>query len=438
MPTPAQILAAVPAGGLFRSEQQESTPSLPWRLTPEPLSLPKKLAKQLAGLGHVLASFQDACHELYLRSAAGEVHPWLAAMLDAGKPNWLVEAQRSRPLRHAAPRIIRPDLMLGENGFALSELDSVPGGQGTTLLLSRLYAAHGCDVVGGPEGMLEGFRAAHPEGALIAVSDESADYRPEMAYFARELGEGYECVRAETLDPTSLSGRTLYRFFELFDTDNVPPARELVAMSARGELAMSPPPVQHLEEKIWLALFHMPGLQATWKKLLRGAHYERLKQLIPRGWVVDPAPLPPSAALPWLNVHDWKEVGAMSQKERRLVLKISGFDPSAWGARGVYIGHDMPAGEWKEALAHALADYPQKLWLLQDFRPGAVVSHPYYLADDAEAVAVMEGRVRLCPYYYRHADERTVLGGCLATIAPANKKKIHGMKDAILAPCIVR
>jgi len=27
------------------------------------------------------------------------------------------------------------------------------------------------------------------------------------------------------------------------------------------------------------------------------------------------------------------------------------------------------------------------------------------------------------------------LGGVLATICPANKKIIHGMKDAILAPC---
>lgn len=437
MPNPAQILAAVPEEGLFRSGDAVESRSLPWRLTPEPLGLPKKLVRQLEGLGHVLASFQDACHELYLRSAAGEVHPWLASMLDAGKPAWLIEAQRSRALRHAAPRVIRPDLMLGESGFALSELDSVPGGLGTTLFLSRLYAAHGYDVLGGSEGMLEGFRAAHPEGAAIAVSDESADYRPEMDYFARQLGEGHTCARAETLDPAEMRGRALYRFFELFDVENIPPARELVAMSARGELTMSPPPVEHLEEKIWLALFHMPGLQSTWKGLLRGAHFERLKQLIPHGWVVNPAPLPPQAALPWLNAHDWAEVAAMSQKERRLVLKISGFDPSAWGARGVYIGHDMPSDEWAEALRRALADFPRKIWLMQDFRPGAVVEHPYYLSPDAEAIAVMKGRVRLCPYYYRHANGRTVLAGCLATIAPADKKKIHGMKDAVLAPCII-
>lgn len=437
MPAPAQILASLPDTGLFRQDDSCEVRSLPWRLTPEPLRLPAKIARQLQGLGHVLASFQDACHELYLRSAEGETHPWLAAMLDAGKPAWLVRAQRSQALRRGAPRVIRPDLMLGEEGFALSELDSVPGGQGTTLFLSRLYAAHGFDVLGGADGMLDGFRAAHPGGCTVAVSDESADYRPEMAYFARELGEGYSCERAETLNPGEMKGRTLYRFFELFDTENIPPAQQLIAMSARGELAMSPTPVQHLEEKIWLALFHMPGLRSTWKKLLRGTHFDRLQQIIPRGWVMNPAPLPPQASLPGLDAHSWEEVASMSQKKRRLVLKISGFDPSAWGAHGVFIGHDMSSNAWREALERALADYPHKLWLLQEFRPGAIVEHPFYLSGEAEATATMHGRVRLCPYYYRHANGHTELGGCLATIAPADKKKIHGMKDAVLAPCIV-
>jgi hypothetical protein len=48
------------------------------------------------------------------------------------------------------------------------------------------------------------------------------------------------------------------------------------------------------------------------------------------------------------------------------------------------------------------------------------------------------GRVRLCPYYLvtgENDSARAQLGGVLATICPADKKIIHGMKDAILAPC---
>lgn len=45
----------------------------------------------------------------------------------------------------------------------------------------------------------------------------------------------------------------------------------------------------------------------------------------------------------------------------------------------------------------------------------------------------MEGRVRLCPYYFVNAkDESVSLGGVLATICPADKKILHGMRDAIL------
>lgn len=432
MLTAHDILSQLPAAGLFRSG------GLPWRLSPEPLALPRALGKQLQGLGHILACFQDASHALYRRSAAGEESPWVARLLEAGKPEWLVRVQRSAALAQAAPRILRPDLLWCADGFAMAELDSVPGGLGITLFLSRVYAAAGYAVMGGAEGMAEGFRRAHPEGAVISVSQESADYRPEMEYLAQELGAGFSCTDAESLSPDlSLEmGETLYRFFELFDTDSIPAAQELIQRSAEDGLSLSPPAVQHLEEKIWLALLHAPGLQPYWRKSLRGSHLQRLQQIIPHGWVVDPAPLPPLAALPWLNLHSWQEVAALSQKERRLVLKVSGFSPLAWGSRGVFIGHDMGGKEWAAALQMALDAFPRQPWLLQRFREACIVEHPYYEGDGS--ITRLRGRVRLCPYYFRTPEGRTELGGCLATITPADKKKIHGMADAILVPCILR
>lgn len=426
MVTPESILNALPASGLFRS------PGLPWRLSPEPLSLTKAEVRQLEGLGHVLACFQDAAHDLYRRSAAGEEVCWLAPMLEAGKPDWLVAAQR-RIKGTKAAAIIRPDLLRCADGFALSELDSVPGGMGVTLFLSRVYAAAGFNILGGSEGMAEGFRRAHPQGATIAVSQESADYSPEMEYLAQSLGDGFRCTNAESLPPALPPGSCLYRFFELFDTGAIPPAQALLEAASRGELTMSPPPIEHQEEKIWLALLHCPGLQAYWRRHLRGTHLSRLRRLIPHGWIVDPTPLPPQAALPWLNLHSWDDVAALSQQERRLVLKISGFDPTAWGARGVIIGHDVSGEEWAAALKQALNAYPNKLWLLQEFREAEVIEHPYYAPDGS--LQIMRGRVRLCPYYFRENGARTTLGGCLATITPHDKKKIHGMADAVLVPC---
>jgi hypothetical protein len=52
------------------------------------------------------------------------------------------------------------------------------------------------------------------------------------------------------------------------------------------------------------------------------------------------------------------------------------------------------------------------------------------------SLQTMKGRVRLCPYYFC-GERDTKLGGVLATICPSDKKLLHGMRDAILAPVMV-
>ncbi len=424
-----QVRHQIPADGLFRDA------GIPWLISPKPLSLPSKLRRQIERLGPILAKFQDASHSLYRRSASGKDFPWLAPALDAGKPDWLIQCQRSKMLSQAAARVIRPDLILLEDSFALSELDSVPGGMGITHFLSQCYSKAGFgDIMGGADGMVQGFQTAYPEGRQIAISEESSDYEAEMRYFANELGDKYSCMKAERLDAHSKHS-PIYRFFELFDTEQVPAAKQLLKQCAAGTLSIDPPPIPHLEEKAWLALFHQPALQQWWQQNLRASHRDILKELIPHSWLLDETPLPPHAVLPWLNLHSWDEVGQLSQKERRLVLKISGFNELAWGARGVYIGHDMPATEWRQCIQQALDVQNEQCWVMQEFKEGTLIEHPYFERETGE-VKLMKGRVRLCPYYFRTPDGKSCqLGGCLATIVPADKKKIHGMKDAILVPC---
>jgi hypothetical protein len=48
----------------------------------------------------------------------------------------------------------------------------------------------------------------------------------------------------------------------------------------------------------------------------------------------------------------------------------------------------------------------------------------------------MDGRVRLTPYFFV-TGESVRVGGILATVAPADKRLIHGMSDAIMAPCAI-
>jgi hypothetical protein len=417
-----QITAAMPEGGLFNGG---------WQYSPEPLKLTKSEARFLGSLGHPLAQFQQACDELYRRSAAGKMPNWIAETLDTGKPAWMVGLQRAAGLRDALPRVIRPDLVLTDDGFALTELDSVPGGIGITAWLSRLYADAGYQVLGGRDGMISGFSSVLADDGAILLSEESADYRREMEWLAREAGGGRTVESAEEYVP---DGRALYRFFEWFDWESIPMARTLAEASAGG-LALTPPCKPHLEDKLWLALLWTPALKPVWTQVLRGSHLTRVREIVPKGWIVDPAPLPPQAALPGLEVNSWDEVARFSQKERRLVLKISGFHETAWGSRGVHIGHDLSQAEWAEKVHAAMADFRQQPWIMQEFREGRIVEHPVFREDGS--VEMMKGRVRLCPYYFTDDQGHTSLAGALATLAPADKKKIHGMRDAVLLPCVV-
>ncbi len=405
-----------------------------WLFSPKPLPLDKKTSKAITKLGHPLAQFQKASNSIYQRSAKGKLPAWIHQLLDAGKPSWMTQVQRSTELRDTLPRVIRPDLILtGDDqhtSFALTELDSVPGGMGITLWLSQFYAKHDFDILGGAHGIRDGFQSLMPSeegGGRILISEESADYLPEMQWLADQC---QDIITQSAEDQNNQGANTpTYRFFEWFDWENITAAKDL-AQSPQ----LTPPCKPHLEEKLWLALLWSPAMRGIWQQELRGSHLQRLREITPHGWVVDPTPLPPHASLPRLDAHSWSEVAHFSQKERQLVLKVSGFSEQAWGSRGVYIGHDMPQDEWAQQIQQATDEFTTQPRMMQSFHAGKIIKHPYFDPDTGEE-KLMKGRVRLCPYYFTAQDGKTILGGCLATIVPADKKKIHGMKDGILVPC---
>jgi hypothetical protein len=419
-----KLQGALPEGGLFGGGG--------WRWSPEPLRLSRAEVRGMMALGHPLAKFQQACDGLYRRSAAGKLPRWMAELLDAGKPDWMAGLQRDPRTAEQFPRVIRPDLILTEQGFSLTELDSVPGGMGIAAWLARVYAAAGFEVLGGPEGMIEGFRSLLPDGGAVLVSEEAADYRPEMEWLTRQLGPAWEVRSAEAYQP---EGRDMYRFFELFDWKCVTAAERIAELAAAGSVRITPPFKPHLEDKLWLALLWSPSLKRVWEQVLRSGHLRRLREVVPFGWVLDPTPLPPHASLPRLDAHAWEDVADFSQKDRQLVLKISGFHETAWGSRGVFMGHDLSAAEWSERLLNALDQALDQPWMIQQFHEGRHIEHPVFRDDGS--VEMMQGRVRLCPYFFTDMTGHTTFGGCLATIVPMDKKRIHGMSEGILVPCVV-
>ena len=442
------IRAAFPKEGLFAEKE--------WLLSPDAFPIEKKYLADLEQLGHRLFVFQRACNQLYQLSVKGKQPEWVARYLDAGKPKELIEFSRRKEIRDDLPKVIRPDLILTEKGYIIAEVDSVPGGIGLTGWLNQTYSSFDKDIIGGANGMVEGFRTVVPNGADIVISHESATYRPEMEWLAARLnqrhavagggdfgsvgdfspvgitdrGYSWRVVPAENYEPQD--GRAVYRFFELFDLPNIPGIENTLRANAEHRITITPPVKPYLEEKMWFALFWLQPLGEFWRRELGEKYFIKLQQAIPFSWLLDPTPLPQHAVIPRLEIHDWREAAKFSQKDRDLLLKVSGFSPLGWGSRGIALGSDLAHAEWEKRIEHALATFESSPTILQRFHKGALFEHHYWDPDSTE-LKTMNGRVRLCPYYFVEGN-RVKLGGALATIAPADKKFLHGMSEAILVP----
>jgi hypothetical protein len=439
---------SVPPGGLFAG--------LDWRISPAPFPLGAELAKEIESLGRVLLQFYRAVNLLYRKSAEGKQPEWVARWLDQGKPAELIALQRSPAFKNDVPRIIRPDILLTETGLSITELDSVPGGIGLTGWLNRTYCGlrnADCgmagaqnqseirnpksEIVGGADGMLRGFESIFGDAKQvhIVVSEEAATYRPEMAWLCEQLGSRFTVHDSRFND--FAEGDAVYRFFELFDLANVSNSKKIFELAAGKRIRLTPPPKPVFEEKMLFALLWNRHLHDFWRQELGEGFLARLKKLVPYTWIVDPSPLPPQAVIPELNLTDWQQLKTLSQKERELILKVSGFSEHAWGARGVFLGSDLSHEDWAKAVDDAVQHFEQSPRVLQRYHKPALVEAQWFDFAKNEVVP-MKGRVRLCPYYFVAGEgdaARPQLGGVLATVNPADKKIIHGMTDAILAPC---
>src|SRR5262245_28582036 len=162
------IRSAFPQEGLFAEKD--------WLISPDAFPIEKKFLSELEQLGHRLFVFQRACNQLYQLSVKGKQPEWISRYLDAGKPKELIEFSRRREIRDDVPRVIRPDLIVTDNGYVIAEIDSVPGGIGLTGWLNQAYSAFDKEIIGGIEGMLDGFQSVLPKGGDIVISQEAATY----------------------------------------------------------------------------------------------------------------------------------------------------------------------------------------------------------------------------------------------------------------------
>jgi hypothetical protein len=446
---------------LFRSVASPEVPDpakTAWRISPEPFPLKPQTVAAFELLGADLLAFYRAVNKIYAQSVRGTAPRFIAEYLDFGKPEHIVRLQRQNRFKNEIPSVIRPDVILTDDGFIASELDSVPGGLGFVGAMGETYCELGYDQIGEFDGIQRGFARMAVSLAngkvkpivAIVVSRESNDYRGEMDWLASAVtatGDAEVITVApedivfteEALVVDSPAGRrtvdVLYRFFELFDLLNIP-KQELMLYAARHKrVAMTPPPKSFLEEKLLFGLFHNPALGSIWLQELGADAFARLSKIFPQTWILDPRPLPPQAAIAGLNVDGrplqaWNQLYGLSKSERQFVVKPSGFSELAWGSRGVHVANNLTRDEWMAVIDGGLSVFEKTPHILQRFHKGRRVQVSYLDADSGD-MRPMDGRVRLCPYYFV-AGEQATMAGVLATIAPADKRLIHGMSDAVM------
>jgi len=437
-----------------------------WKLSPEPWPISEAQLKDLKVIGAACLSYHRALERLYVRSFTDKKilrnldlrAKWVSEYLDRYKPAGLIEHGRHRSVKGQSPIVLRPDLLITDQGFTLTEIDSVPGGIGLTAYLNEVYAEDFPNLIGAtamPERFFGALKRLTPEHRFplvaIVVSEESATYRPEFDWLGeklRSLGHDVHVVEPtqimqmgeESFIPVDGAPRKvdlIYRFFELFDLANVKGADGIFNGVESGKVILTPPMKAYQEEKLGLALLHHPMLAEFWKENLPENHLEALFRIVPKTWIIERTDLPPTAVLhaPPVNgrpIREWTELAEASQRERNFIIKASGFHETAWGARSVTLGSDVSREEWLEAIERALDPENETFHILQEYHKPLRLSHPVYANDGT--IHSAEGRVRLCPYFFVDGDT-VEISGILSTFCPADKKIIHGMKDAALLPC---
>jgi hypothetical protein len=221
-----------------------------WKLSPEPWPISEAQLKEIKTIGAACYSYQQALERLYVRSFTDkkilrnrDIHAkWVATYLDRFKPQGLIDHGRHRMIKGQTPLVLRPDLLITDQGFTMSELDSVPGGIGLTAYLNEVYAEDFPNLIGGvdmPKKFYQTLQRLTPNVKFpliaIVVSEESATYRPEFEWLGEKLrNDGHD---VHVVDPSQIMQMSdesyipvdgaprkvdqIYRFFELFDLANV-------------------------------------------------------------------------------------------------------------------------------------------------------------------------------------------------------------------------
>ncbi len=114
----AQFIHDTIPPGLFKTEDEHAR--IPWRVSPEPFALSPKTLAEIERIGTDLLAFYRALNNLYNRSVRGTAPRFISEYLDHGKPEHIIRLERQNRFKQELPGVIRPDLMMTDDGLIAS------------------------------------------------------------------------------------------------------------------------------------------------------------------------------------------------------------------------------------------------------------------------------------------------------------------------------
>ena len=185
---------------------------------------------------------------------------------------------------------------------------------------------------------------------------------------------------------------------------------------------------------MWFALFWLQPLRDFWRRELGDKYFRTFQR--DHSLHLDSGSDAAAATCGDSAARDSRLAGGGASSARKsaiCLLKISGFSPLGWGSRGVALGSDLAARGMAAADRGRARRFEQRADDHAAVSQGPALRSSVLGPRQTEELKTMRGRVRLCPYYFVE-PEKVMLRGALATICPADKKLLHGMRDAILVP----
>ena len=385
---------------IYRTDRAASVhemSNLPFRISPQPLVLPKAAASLLEEIGPAYSSYYLESERL-IRELP-KTHRWVR-YLTGGKPPYATRDMESCQ-NHL---FLRPDFIMTPTGLSSVEIETSPFGLALSSFLTDSYSKLGYHVMGDRNSvfkkLVQGMFGDDSEGksATILLTDHTLRYEGQMRMLAKGMMD--YGVNASVAFPKDISFNSgivflggqpqdaVYRGFYLHEMEG---DETLMQLASQKQTALWPPIKAHMEEKAIMGLIWDAEFEEFFKDRIGKRSFDLLRHNMARTWVLkqDVEDKPD-------GISDWKKLADLSRAERTYVVKPSGFIASSSWSRGIHLLHKMSKTRVREVIDESLAS--NHTFIIQEFRRGEYMNHPY-MDFESGKIRQMRGKIRMTPYY---------------------------------------